>query len=117
MPEAPFNGNITLDNGQTLLGSTASYSCNEGYTLVRGSTTRVCEVNGWTGEKPYCMKDCGQLPDLEYGMVSQSGTSINAESEYKCNHQYILNGPQSRYCLSGGNWSGTAPDIVAKHHK
>ena len=38
----------------TLLGSTATYSCNSGYGLV-GDVTSVCQANGdWT-EAPVCL--------------------------------------------------------------
>ena len=45
----PANGNVTLTD--TLLGSTATYTCNSGYSLV-GDVSVVCQANAagsWSG--------------------------------------------------------------------
>ena len=48
----PLNGQVTLT--ATTFMSTATYSCNSGYTLS-GSTTRTCEANGtWSDTAPTC---------------------------------------------------------------
>ena len=48
---SPANGNITLTG--TLIGSTATYTCDSGYERV-GSYTLVCQDDGtWSGS-PLC---------------------------------------------------------------
>ncbi len=49
----PENGQVNTSSGTTI-GSTASYSCNNGYTL-NGDNTRTCESNGvWSNSQPSC---------------------------------------------------------------
>ena len=46
------NGDVSTNGLST--GSTATYSCNGGFTLV-GDTTRTCQDNGtWSGSEPIC---------------------------------------------------------------
>ena len=49
---APTNGTISFTT--TTFGSTATYSCNTGYTLSGGSI-RTCQSDGtWSGSVPTC---------------------------------------------------------------
>ncbi len=44
---APFNGEVSFD------GSTATYTCHTGYTLV-GSVSRTCDSGNWSSTVPTC---------------------------------------------------------------
>lgn len=46
---APANGLIVLSSG----GLKAVYKCNTGFNL-KGSSTRHCTRQGWTGSAPTC---------------------------------------------------------------
>ena len=49
----PDNGQVELSN--TTFGSTANFTCSQGYSLSNRNTTRTCETNGeWSGEPPVC---------------------------------------------------------------
>ncbi len=51
---APSNGMAVLSNGQTTFGSTVTYSCNLGFTLV-GPFSRECNAEGvWSDTAPIC---------------------------------------------------------------
>ena len=51
----PANGVVSLSD--TVFGSVATYSCNDGFTL-EGETTRQCEVSGrWSGTPPSCKRE------------------------------------------------------------
>ena len=51
---APDNGNV--NKMCVLAGNSASYSCDDTYTLV-GAATRVCGADGvWQGEAPICKR-------------------------------------------------------------
>ena len=60
--ECPPNGNITYSGDQLRAnGSIATYTCQEGYKVEKGNTTRVCNVNSdgttkWTGEPLECKR-------------------------------------------------------------
>lgn len=51
-----------LENGQILttnilVNSIANYKCDDGFFLVDGSVTRVCQLNlKWSGKKPTCKR-------------------------------------------------------------
>lgn len=48
----PLNGAVDVPSRQ--IGSTATYSCNAGFSLA-GSQTRVCKSGGsWSGAAPTC---------------------------------------------------------------
>ncbi len=51
----PANGQVsTIDN---VYQSTASYTCDTGYTLNGNHTTRICQDNGqWSGSIPNCSR-------------------------------------------------------------
>ena len=59
--EHPLNGKVELFN--TTVGSTASYTCNRGYSLSNGNNTLTCQANGqWSGCPPSC--DCESIPTV-----------------------------------------------------
>ncbi len=56
----PDNGVVTLPNNN--LESTATYTCDNGYTLTGDTTTRTCQANGmWSGSDPTCTRKFNAL--------------------------------------------------------
>ena len=48
----PLNGSVVMD--EAINGSTANYTCIEGYRL-NGTETRVCQLSGeWEPDEPSC---------------------------------------------------------------
>lgn len=54
------NGVIRYSSSELLFGVTASYTCNPGFGLSTGNSTRMCDGDGsttngtWTGDTPVC---------------------------------------------------------------
>ena len=113
---------------------TATYTCDNGYTLNRAST-RTCQANGaWSLTAPTCDRecftnvyvhytqltclhmnvllavDCGSLNNIANGQVStSSGTTFMMTATYTCNTGYNIVGSESRTCRASRVWSGEAP--------
>ncbi|CAI8036485.1 CUB and sushi domain-containing protein 3, partial [Geodia barretti] len=107
----PTSGAVTLSN--TTFTSSATYSCNDGYSLV-GDSTRTCLASGlWSGIAPNCtVVDCGGLPDPENGAATVTDTIFNSTATFSCNDGYNLVGEETRRCLASGSWSGSAPNCT-----
>ncbi|XP_064386974.1 sushi, von Willebrand factor type A, EGF and pentraxin domain-containing protein 1-like [Halichondria panicea] len=117
-----INGMITYSAGGSinsrLVGSTATYSCDNGYRLV-GETMRTCGSGGsWTESAPVChLITCSDLPSLtngvvDYGAGSTNNRPVDTVATYSCNPGYTFNGGSTRTCEIDGNngmWSGSAP--------
>ena len=63
----PDNGQVDSSSGTTF-GSTATYTCDTGYTLS-GSQSRTCGTDGsWTFQSPSCLGE--KLVIVLYGIFS-----------------------------------------------
>ena len=88
----PVNGQVEFTN--TTVGSTANYTCNCGYFLSNGNSTRTCEANGeWSGSPPSCecewtcrniIDNCMHLSSLELLTVAQWCSTIVSKHILNC---------------------------------
>ncbi|XP_019863662.1 PREDICTED: CUB and sushi domain-containing protein 1-like isoform X3 [Amphimedon queenslandica] len=104
------NGEVSIAP-DTMLGSNATYSCNDGYTL-QGDSVRTCQASGqWSGSEPTCTPvDCGDLDNPENGWVHISpNTLLGGQALYRCKLGYELSSDVVRTCQASGQWSGSAP--------
>lgn len=119
-------------------GSTATYSCDEGYTLI-GDSNRTCESTAaWTGNEPTCRSmyliivsaidhchslthylsllyaviNCGIPPTLANGHFVFSAPIFGEVVTYMCNDGYQFttasDSPRQRECLSSEMWSNAS---------
>ncbi|XP_064401973.1 uncharacterized protein LOC135347821 isoform X2 [Halichondria panicea] len=104
----PTNGQVVLPS--TVLGSTATYSCNTGFDLV-GASTRICQADStWSGAEPSCqIVDCGALPNPTNGQVVLFSTVLGSTATYSCNTGFDLVGFATRFCQADSTWSGAEP--------
>ena len=135
--EAPANAMIAYSDS-TMIGSVATYSCSDGYSLT-GEPTRTCLATGsWSGSEPTCtgiiciaiiervqracrfecscvfvffvsVVDCGALENPVNGLVAYSDTTFSSTGTYTCSSGYTLDGDAMRNCLASGTWSGSQP--------
>ena len=137
---APSDGSVSLSG--TTVGSTATYSCNDGFRL-QGESKRRCQNNGeWSGRAPTCQRKlhvtnpcasiqslahlccsfsiiavrCRRLNNPSDGSVSLSGTTVGSTATYSCNDGFRLQGESKRRCQNNGEWSGRAPTCQRKLH-
>jgi CUB/sushi domain-containing protein len=110
--KAPLNGNITK-HGVTA-GSMASFTCNEGYSLI-GTTSVTCQMNYlWSNNAPTCrIVDCGGLPLLVNGKVHIINTTYGSRVSFTCQNGYNLTGASSAICLANGTWSEEMPSCIS----
>ncbi|XP_019631572.1 PREDICTED: LOW QUALITY PROTEIN: uncharacterized protein LOC109475407 [Branchiostoma belcheri] len=65
----PTNGRMTCNRGSTFRHpETCTFSCNHGYQLYTGSSSRTCQANGrWTGSNPFC-RACNGGADIIFSI-------------------------------------------------
>lgn len=94
------------------VGTTQSFSCQEGFTLS-GSAQRNCTLSGeWTGTTPICdnhADDCSD-PGIPPGAQRTAGRFHTGEKvTYQCHAGLDLLGSAERVCLENREWSGSTP--------
>ncbi|XP_045204681.2 sushi, von Willebrand factor type A, EGF and pentraxin domain-containing protein 1-like isoform X2 [Mercenaria mercenaria] len=102
-PSGPLNGLLTDD------GATATYTCDQGYSLS-GSSTRTCNTDGtgWSGSDSTC-NICETLSTPTGGTVIITTDGVNTRAAFTCYNSYTLNGVSPITCRSDGSWDFTAP--------
>ncbi|XP_063235944.1 sushi, von Willebrand factor type A, EGF and pentraxin domain-containing protein 1 [Bacillus rossius redtenbacheri] len=76
-PAVPLNCRVTLSSADLQLGTTASYSCDEGYELF-GSPTLVCSPSGaWQGELPFCGTNVALRRPANQSTTVRGGAAAN----------------------------------------
>uniref|UniRef100_A0A674AIS1 Sushi, von Willebrand factor type A, EGF and pentraxin domain-containing protein 1 n=1 Tax=Salmo trutta TaxID=8032 RepID=A0A674AIS1_SALTR len=107
------NSDVTL-KGKTYL-STVLYTCAEGYRL-QGSEEVVCEASGeWSSPAPSCASiQCGDPPALRDAATIGDDHALGNKVHYVCKEGYTLIGPETRECLSTGQWSSTSAQCVPR---
>lgn len=109
--EPPQNGRVDIDGSTP--GSTATYSCLSGFSLI-GQSSRSCQLNGvWSGSAPFCQGvSCSVLNAPQNGRVTLSGTQVQDTATYECLPGFLLQGSRVRECQANGQWSLQEPTCV-----
>ncbi|KAK6179269.1 hypothetical protein SNE40_011671 [Patella caerulea] len=106
-----------ISNGQMIgnnytYGSVINYVCDGGYTML-GSSSRICQSNGeWDKTLPVCQSVRCPSFILANGVADGFQRDFGSVVSYSCKKGFILQGPASRKCLSGGVWEGDDPICV-----
>ncbi|XP_077904066.1 sushi, von Willebrand factor type A, EGF and pentraxin domain-containing protein 1 isoform X2 [Ictidomys tridecemlineatus] len=111
-PENIDHGKLNL-SGLTYL-STASYSCERGYSL-QGPSLIECTASGsWDRRPPTChLISCGEPPALKDAVITGSNFTFGSTVTYTCKEGYTLVGPDTIECLANGKWSGNNQQCLA----
>ncbi|KAM4046128.1 zona pellucida sperm-binding protein 3 receptor-like isoform 1-T2 [Anomaloglossus baeobatrachus] len=111
IPDFLQNGKVEFLD--TVIGSSASYKCVQGYKLF-GSDTRYCLADEkWNGTVPTCNRTCPNPPNLKYAVINTTTSQIadyhplSAQVVYSCISGFIPNFfmPSSSTCQSDFTWS------------
>ncbi|XP_029047436.1 E-selectin isoform X3 [Osmia bicornis bicornis] len=111
-PEPPqVNGGVVTITGRRA-GSTATYSCQNGFILF-GDNVLTCDIGGeWSGKAPQCrFVDCGAPAQIEFGSVTliNGTTTVKSLAVYTCLEDYWLVGTAKQECTKEGKWSHDTP--------
>ncbi|KFZ56718.1 P-selectin, partial [Antrostomus carolinensis] len=117
---APDQGEMNCSHlhGDFTFGSTCSFSCQTGFTLM-GPESRECTATGtWTGDSPRCEAiTCPVLSAPDRGEMNCSHLhgdfAFGSACSFSCQTGFALMGPDSRECTATGTWTGGAPQCKA----
>ncbi|XP_006809694.1 sushi, von Willebrand factor type A, EGF and pentraxin domain-containing protein 1-like [Neolamprologus brichardi] len=112
-PPTVENADYTLNTNTYL--STVTYTCNEGYR-PQGSMEVICEATGeWSRPFPRCVRVlCSEPPLLENAVTVGENFELGNKVHYVCKEGYTLIGPETRECLSTGQWSESTAQCVPR---
>ncbi|XP_069121729.1 LOW QUALITY PROTEIN: sushi, von Willebrand factor type A, EGF and pentraxin domain-containing protein 1-like [Argopecten irradians] len=111
-PTRPTNGGVSCEPywDDLVLGSTCTFTCDQGYTLS-GSAVRTCQSgNTFDGSPTVCSKiTCPTLPVPENGQaICTDGNSYRSTCMTSCpTHQGYGTVAVLIQCRQDGTWSGT----------
>uniref|UniRef100_A0A8C3V9G0 Sushi domain-containing protein n=1 Tax=Catharus ustulatus TaxID=91951 RepID=A0A8C3V9G0_CATUS len=97
-------------------GSSVSYSCQPGYSLL-GNSSLLCTAWGnWSLPYPRCaVLQCPSPPNIDKGKHDSQGLEVFPTGmvvNYSCDPGYSLVGEASIYCTDAGNWSLPLPQCA-----
>ncbi|KAK7506491.1 hypothetical protein BaRGS_00001966, partial [Batillaria attramentaria] len=107
------NGYVTGSTGP-VFGSTADYTCAEGYELT-GSSTITCQADGTWTTPPACasLLVCSAISlSIVDGVVTQmsgAGRTAGTVFEYTCREGFQIVGSPVIRCNASGEWSHPLP--------
>ncbi|KGL83816.1 Zona pellucida sperm-binding protein 3 receptor, partial [Tinamus guttatus] len=97
-----------------LVGSTITYFCKSGYTLLPGvSAESTCLKNfTWSKLPKLCQRIHCPNPTINHGRQTsptQAAYSFEDTAEFRCDPGYVLKGTQRIQCWSDGTWRPPVP--------
>ncbi|XP_043572153.1 sushi, von Willebrand factor type A, EGF and pentraxin domain-containing protein 1 isoform X1 [Chiloscyllium plagiosum] len=114
----PTLPNAFIIGNNFTFGSSISYGCKEGYTLI-GSESKKCLANGeWSLSATQCVPvSCGPAPNIDYALPDTSHQLYGDIAIYYCKDGYSISGNSQLVCNSQGAWAPpegqAAPHCVA----
>ncbi|NXV39883.1 C4BPA protein, partial [Rissa tridactyla] len=115
-PPGIKNGQVMNGHNDFVYGMVATYSCNEGFSLI-GDDKIHCMMNNnldgiWSGPAPECKVVKCENPDVKNGKkVSGFGTKHTYKDTvtFECNPGHVLNGSSVVTCEADSTWKPPLP--------
>ncbi|XP_055886163.1 sushi, von Willebrand factor type A, EGF and pentraxin domain-containing protein 1-like [Biomphalaria glabrata] len=105
----PDNGEIVGDSdGPFVVGSTVSFVCLNGYSLVGQSTLRCTDSGQWSSQPPLCQNTidfCKETLTMDNTKPPPPGKLIGSQTVLECVPGYVANGDLTSVCQSDGSWT------------
>jgi len=116
VPPTPDHASVAF--AQTYEGSTATYTCDEGY-YVSGQTkssAATCLPTGlWSGAPASCSPQrCGMEEEVTHAVSSQSCKTFGCITAYRCEAPYTMVGAAETKCGADGTWSESPICVIVK---
>ncbi|XP_043932400.1 complement receptor type 1-like [Protopterus annectens] len=97
-----------LDLPDASLDAVATYSCNDGFSLI-GSSRVTCTATGWDSEAPTCQRIVCESPkNIPNGYLEFASIGLGSVATYYCNRGFKMFGSNERRCTLTG-WDTAAP--------
>ncbi|KAM7169510.1 C4b-binding protein alpha chain-like isoform 2-T2 [Macrochelys suwanniensis] len=107
------------------IGSSVSYSCNAGWSLVGVSSIQCIAGDGRTPRWHAPVPECKEIPPCPNPVI-ENGEQISAGEtkyiygnrvEFQCDSGYILEGSESIECQANGTWNPPVPSCIKGKYK
>uniref|UniRef100_A0A3B4ASQ7 E-selectin n=1 Tax=Periophthalmus magnuspinnatus TaxID=409849 RepID=A0A3B4ASQ7_9GOBI len=119
-PTLPEQSNLIITCEDLSFGSSCSFSCATGFTLVGHETITCTSSAEWSNNMPFCeVIQCSKLSNPQWGFVRCSDplgpSSYQSTCVFACEEGYELTGSQTDtlLCESTGQWNATQPSCTA----
>ncbi|XP_051854431.1 complement decay-accelerating factor isoform X2 [Antechinus flavipes] len=121
-PPDLLHGQVSVTS-DILLGSTITFTCNEGYRLVGAQDSQCILMDKnvvWSDPHPECTEIlCHEPPKIAHGGIKETQDSYKYGSSvtYMCSEGFSLIGEKSIHCTikdEQGEWSGPLPECKAE---
>ncbi|XP_035675655.1 sushi, von Willebrand factor type A, EGF and pentraxin domain-containing protein 1-like [Branchiostoma floridae] len=102
--DAPVHGSIS---GTSYVGDTVTFSCDTGYEITSGSSSRTCQsTQTWTGTQPTCTKiKCPTVSAPANGNMVGS-IEFGDQLQFSCSLGHQLIGSSTLTCQADQTWDG-----------
>ncbi|KFM70320.1 E-selectin, partial [Stegodyphus mimosarum] len=113
-PRAPENGFFNLMSAKPEVGSTVTYSCNDGFKLEGSATSECTETRRWTSSIPRCLrlpKMCQPpvAPENGFFSLTPDKPEVGSIVKYSCRDGFKLRGSAESECGEEGTWTNPTP--------
>ncbi|XP_065178430.1 mucin-2-like isoform X6 [Sycon ciliatum] len=104
---------VSPDNGLYSVGTTVTYSCVAGYSLL-GTNVLRCLPNGQYSEPaPTCRVSSCSDPGTPANAIREGDEfTVSSVVRFTCRPGYTLRGTEFRVCQEDGSWTGTPPECT-----